>query len=80
MLEIYLQETAALNVLPRLTPAARERVARFAAAAGKLVFAATRSLQLAASWGPAAAGAANCDPTHFDLSPVMLSSGRLALP
>ena len=58
MLEIYLQETAALNILPQLTSDSRLRVARFAAASSKLIGAATRTLLLAAS-PAAAAGPAN---------------------
>ena len=80
MLEIYLQETAALNVLPSLSPAARGRVARFAAASGDLIRAATLSLQLAAPGSPGAAGSANRVYTHTDLTSAPLFPGRLALP
>jgi hypothetical protein len=52
MLEIYLQETVALSILPSLTPPARDRVARFAAAAGHLLRQATTTLEETRCAGP----------------------------
>jgi hypothetical protein len=51
MLEVYLQETVALSILPSLAQQDRDRVARFASAAGHLLRQATEAMQCGCSAG-----------------------------